>query len=204
MIKFARIGCGAFLIVAASAVFGCRHHRDPQPYWPEQAPPPPGGAVAPQTTATRDLGPVAEGACDVAPLVSLAGATCHRVPGVQATGSEAATSANAFDGSACTAWNSGGYAPKFVAVDLGASQTLTGVILVPESTPPVNGGKHVIESSNDGVTWKVAYVVEGQMATMRAYSVPFASPVSAHYLRVTTEKSESWVAWRDIVPLDCR
>lgn len=197
------LATGFSLVIAAAASLGCRHHRDPPPYWPEQQPVN-NAPAAPPTQPTRDLGAVAAGACDVAPLVTLAGGNCHRVPGVQATGSEAATSANAFDGSTCTVWNSGGSAPKFVAVDLGSLQTLTGVVLVPESTPPVATSKQIIERSDDGINWKVAYVIEGQMATMRAYAVPFASEVSARYLRVTTEKSDSWVAWRDIVPLDCR
>ena len=152
---------------------------------------------------TRDLGPVAEGNCDVSALVAAAGAQCKSVPGQQATGSEPTTSANAFDSSACSVWNSGGNAPKFVAVDFGQLRTVTGVLLIPEMSPPVGEAKHVIESSDDGSTWKVAYVIEGQMATARAYSVPFQHPVTARYLRVTTEKSASWVAWREIVPLEC-
>jgi hypothetical protein len=133
----------------------------------------------------------------------MVGARCKPVVGVQATGSEATTSANAFDRNACTVWNSGGPAPKFVAVDFGQLRTMTGVVAVPESTPPVTAVKAVFESSDDGTNWKIVYIVEGQMASGRAYSIPFQSPVTARYLRVTTEKSGSWVAWRDVVPVDC-
>jgi len=182
---------------------GCHHHRqsaEPAPgasWQPEQPPVDDARAIV-----TRDLGPVAADACDVEPLVKAAAPHCTRVAGEAATGSEAATSANAFDANTCTVWNAGGEAPRFVAVDFGSLKTVTGVILVADMSA-VGAMKHVIESSDDGATWKIAYVIEGQMAGSRAYSVPFQNAVTARYLRVTTEKSAGPVAWRDIVPIDC-
>jgi hypothetical protein len=190
----------AFVLVAA---FGCRPPRS-------RTEPPPGTSDFPETPppdesrtiVTRDLGAVAADACDVSSWIEAFGPKCKRVAGEQATGSEATTSANAFDANACTTWNGGGAAPRFVAVDFGKLATVTGVVLIAEM-PAAGTMKHVIESSDDGATWKIAYVIEGQMAGSRAYAVPFQTAVTARYLRVTTEKSTGDVAWRDIIPVDC-
>jgi hypothetical protein len=191
------------LLVATPLVSaGCRYRRanEPSPgvsYGKEE---PPLDDARP--LVTRDLGAVAEGQCSMDELVTASGATCKRVPGEQATGSEPTTSANAWDANPCTTWKGGSGAP-FVAVDFGRAKTVTGVILVPETTPPIAEGKHVIESSDDGETWSLAYVVEGKMAASRAYSIPFQRPVTARYLRVTTQKSDGDVGWREITPVDC-
>lgn len=189
-------------ILCVFCAVGCHRHREAQPppgasWQPEQPPVDESKAIV-----TRDLGAVAPDACDVDAWVKQAGAHCTRVPGQAATGSDPTTSANAFDANACTPWNSGGEAPRFVAVDFGSLKTVTGVILIAEM-PAAGPMKHVIESSDDGATWKIAYVIEGQMAGSRAYAVPFQNAVTARYLRVTTEKSTGAVAWRDIVPIDC-
>ena len=184
---------------------GCRHR-------PSQPPPPPGYSYPPpapppdegRTLVTRDLGAVAETECSLEALIPQIGPHCKAVVGTQATGSEATTSANAFDGNACTAWDSGATTPRFVAVDFGALRTLTGVMVVAQTTPPVATAKHTIESSDDGNKWTVAYIIEGQMGTLRAYSIPFQSPVTARYLRVTSEISAGVTfSWREITALDC-
>jgi hypothetical protein len=190
-------------VVALACASGCHHHREanepaPGASWGPETPPP----DETRTIVTRDLGAVAADACDVAGWVTSFGPKCKRVAGEQATGSEPTTSANAFDANACTNYEAGGEAPRFVAVDFGKLQTVTGVVLIAEM-PAAGAMKHVIESSDDGATWKVAYVIEGQMAGSRAYAVPFQTAVTARYLRVTTEKSTGAVAWRDIVPVDC-
>src|SRR5437763_818708 len=97
----------AAAILGAVLAIGCHRPRnasEPVPgasYGPESPPP-----DETRTIVTRDLGAVAADACDVEPLVQgFGGAKCKRVPGEAATGSEAATSANAFDANACTTWN---------------------------------------------------------------------------------------------------
>ena len=193
----------AAALAALACALGCHHHRsatEPAPgaSWGPETPPP----DETRTIVTRDLGAVAADACDVGNWIAAFGPKCKRVAGEQATGSEPTTSANAFDANACTAWNAGGEAPRFVAVDFGKLETVTGVVLIAEM-PAAGAMKHVIESSDDGATWKIAYVIEGQMAGSRAYAVPFQNAVTARYLRVTTEKSTGPVAWRDVVPVDC-
>ena len=198
LLAFTGIPCLLF-----ACAIGCRvnaYGEGPPPGTsnpPEMPPPDESKAIV-----TRDLGAVAADACDVGPLVAGAGATCKRVAGQAATGSDPTTSANAFDANTCTTWNGGGEAPRFVAVDFGDSKAVTGVVLVADM-PAAGAVKHVIESSDDGATWKIDYVIEGQMAGSRAYVVPFQTAVTARYLRVTTEKSAGPVAWRDIVPIEC-
>ena len=192
--------CAAVATLGAGALGCVHHHRSAQPELPPGMPP--AAPAEADRMATRDLGPVAADACDVAALVSEVGPRCRRVIGQAATGSEPATSASAFDGNACTTWSGGGAAPKFVAVDFGKLATVTGVLLIAE-VPAVGAMKHVVESSDDGTSWKVAYVVEGQMAGSRAYSIPFRAAFTARYLRITTETSSGPVAWREIVPVDC-
>ena len=187
----------------AAAACGHRPSQPPPPTgysYPPAAPP----ADDPRTLVTRDLGAIAEDQCSLEALVPQVGARCKPVVGKQATGSDPATSANAFDGNACTAWDSGTVIPRFVAVDFGALRTVTGVLVVGQTAPPVATAKHTIESSDDGSKWTIAYIIEGQMGTMRAYSIPFQSPVTARYLRVTSEiGGGATFSWREITPLDC-
>jgi hypothetical protein len=200
MTRFASL---AALSLTFACALACHRHREanepaPGASWSPETPPP----DETRTIVTRDLGAVAADACDEGGWVEGFGAKCKRVAGQQATGSEPTTSANAFDANACTKYDAGGEAPRFVAVDFGALKTVTGVVLIAEMSA-AGAMKHVIESSDDGTTWKIAYVIEGQMAGSRAYAVPFQNAVTARYLRVTTEKSTGPVAWRDIVPVDC-
>ena len=192
----------AAAMLSALASASCRPHgHGQQPVGYSNAPevPPPHDD---KPMVTRDLGAVASDQCDTSALVGGVGAHCKRVIGKAATGSEPVTSANAFDGDACTVWNGGGPAPRFVAVDFGELKTTTGLLLVTEMTPE-GAAKHVIDASDDGETWRTVYIVEGAMGTARAYSIPFQAPVTARYLRITTEKSTGWIAWRDIDALDC-
>jgi hypothetical protein len=192
--------CVALPVIAA----GCRHRETQAPppgySYPPSAPPP----EEPRTLVTRDLGPVADEQCTLEPLFAQVGPHCKAVTGSQATGSEATTSFKAFDGDACSAWESGTATPRFVAVDFGSLRTITGVLVVAQTTPPVATAKHTIESSDDGTKWTVAYIIEGQMGTQRAYSIPFQSPVTARYLRVTSEiASGTTFSWKEITALDC-
>ena len=193
------------LVCAALPVLGCRHRETQAPppgysYGPPAPPPADDG----RTLVTRDLGPVADGQCSIAGLVPQVGPRCKPVTGTQSTGSEATQSFKAFDGDACSAWDSGTATPRFVAVDFGSLRTVTGVLVVAQNAPPVATAKHTIESSDDGTKWTIAYIIEGQMGTMRAYSIPFQSPVTARYLRVTSEiGAGTTFSWREITPLDC-
>ncbi|MEO7093113.1 MAG: discoidin domain-containing protein [Polyangiales bacterium] len=194
--------CAALPVLLLAS--GCRHR--------ETQAPPPGYSYPPaappnddaRTLVTRDLGAVADDQCSLAALLPQVGPRCKAVTGSQATGSEAATSFKAFDGDACSAWDSGATTPRFVAVDFGALRTVTGVLVVAQTTPPVATAKHTIEASDDGTKWTVAYIIEGQMGTQRAYSIPFQSPVTARYLRVTSDVGGgATFSWREITALDC-
>lgn len=128
---------------------------------------------------------------------------CRRIPVARAVASaNQADALQALDGSACTIWNAGGFAPQSVELDLGEPAFVDGFELVPEMTP--NGAvTHVIEVSLDGQRWEPAHRVEGAMQSGVAFEMLLPKTMRARFLKVSTLASPSWVAWRDIVVLHC-
>ena len=110
--------------------------------------------------------------------------------------------ARAVDGDSCTAWNSGGFAPQAITLDLGEPRPVGRVVLVPEMTPD-GAVAHVVEVSNDGVRFEVRGRYEGTMVERGVYGVALSPAALARYVRVRTERSPSWVAWNEIVPVAC-
>jgi hypothetical protein len=105
------------------------------------------------------------------------------------------------DGNLCTDWNAGGFAVRWWAVDLGAVRTFRGVTLVAEMSP--NGNvNHTIEVSNNGSSWAAVRSVAQFMASGGLYTFDLGS-VTARYVRILSNGSPSWIAWREVAVYTC-
>jgi hypothetical protein len=62
---------------------------------------------------------------------------------------------------------------------------------------------HVVEVSSDGVRFEARARYEGAMSEGGVFGVTLSPAALARYLRVRTERSPSWVAWNEIVPVAC-
>ena len=169
-------------------------------------PPPatPAGAAPAPVVQGRDVGKVDPTACSTTGFVAQAGASCREVRSKNASGgSQKVQAATANDGDACTIWNSGGVPPQTITVDLERDSAVSGLLLVPDMTPPEGDVSHLVEQSMDGDKWTPVVVVQQHMVDDHVYVVAFPKKVTAHFLRVTTSASISWVAWAEVAPLLC-
>ncbi len=195
MTNQSQTGWAGLSLVLAAAMFGC-------------GTPPPGSPVA-TTAATpvvegRDIGKVDPNACSTAGFVAQAGASCKEVRSKNAQGgSQKVQAATANDGDACTVWNSGGVPPQTITIDLEKDSAVSGILLVPDMTPPEGDVTHTLETSSDGDTWTAIAVVKRKMVDDHVYAVSFPKKVTTRFLRVATTASMSWVAWAEVAPLLC-
>jgi hypothetical protein len=131
--------------------------------------------------------------------------SCRFVPAltVTATASLGETPPKAaFDGSTCTVWNAGSSAPQSITVDLGAPTNIDAIVLVPEMTP--NGQvRQRIELSDDGRTFQSAHRIEAPMASGTPVELVMPKRERARFMRVVSDASPSWVAWREIGVVRC-
>ncbi len=106
------------------------------------------------------------------------------------------------DGDTCTIWNSGGFAPQSITFDLGTETRIDAIVLVPEMSP--NGSvKHAVAFSNDGKSFQVGQRVEAPMQSGVAQDLLLPAPERARFVRVTTDQSPSWIAWREVGLFRC-
>lgn len=128
---------------------------------------------------------------------------CARLVWVGATASSEARAADAAgDGDACSIWNAKAPAPQGITVDLGRAEDVDVVVLLPEMTPD-GAVVHRVELSTDGRRFEPAHRVEASMSTARPVELVLPSRERARFVRVRTEVSPSWVAWREIALYKC-
>jgi hypothetical protein len=142
--------------------------------------------------------------CDL-PVPARMPSDCRFVPAltVNATSSLGETPPKAaFDGSTCTVWNAGNFAPQSITVDLGTPTNIDAIVLVPEMTP--NGQvRQRIELSDDGVTFASAHRIEAPMASGAPVELVMPKRERARFMRVVSDASPSWIAWREIGIVRC-
>ena len=164
---------------------------------------PTASSAAPVVEA-RDIGKVEPTNCSTVGLIALAGAGCREVRSKNATGgAQQVQAATVNDGDACTIWNAGGVPPQAITVDLEKDVGVSGVLLVPDMTPPEGDVVHTLETSSDGDRWTAIAVVKRRMTDDHVYAVTFPTKVTTRFLRVSTTASVSWVAWAEVAPLLC-
>jgi F5/8 type C domain len=155
----------------------------------------------PSLTA-RELGALSPGECSTKSYIAQMGAACAGLPARNAR-TAVGLAAAAADGDVCTVWNSGGVPPQTILVDLEKDASFTGLLLVPEMTPPEGDVVHVLEHSIDGNTWTPLGVLKMHMADDHVYAVTFPAKITSRLLRITTSASPSWVAWGEVEPVRC-
>jgi hypothetical protein len=157
---------------------------------------------APEEEPARVAGPT--NACDLEPRIAALGRQCVRLSGVSAVGTGADQAAvPAFDGDACTIWNSGGFAPQSATLDLGSPKFISAILLVPEMTPSRGLVHHTVEVSDDGRLFQRLGELKLTMRTGEAIELPVPNGVTTRFLRITTSESPSHVAWRDVAIIRC-
>jgi hypothetical protein len=150
----------------------------------------------------RDPPPIADSSCALS-LRRAPRPDCRAVFPLSFSASQNGGDASkASDGDTCTIWNAGGSAPQSVTIDLGVETRIDAIVLVPEMTP--NGSvRQAIAFSKDGRTFEVGHRVEAPMQTGVGVDLVLPKPETARFVRVTTEQSPSWVAWREIGLFRC-
>lgn len=137
--------------------------------------------------------PFAAGCANIVPTGTFAASSSWTGVGPQYAG----------DGSLCSTWNAGGYAPAWWRVDFGGTRFIRGVTLVPNTSPSPASVNHVIETSLDGVTYTPRINMVQTVSSQGMYSFDFGSSVSARYLRVRSVSSPSWISWYEIAAFTC-
>jgi hypothetical protein len=171
------------------------------------APPLPTTANDPSVpdVAPKDLGPLEPGNCDPHQFLASAGNQCSmlKTKYAEATGGAGKNAAASSDQDACTVWSSGGMPPAYVLIDLGSDQMVSGILLVPEVTPPDVEMSNVIEIADSKGSLHAIAELKGHILDEHGILAPLPKPVVARYLRLTTLGSPAWVAWREVSALHC-
>jgi len=114
----------------------------------------------------------------------------------------AGEAARAGDGSSCTVWNAQGFAPQSVTLDMGTPTRIDVIALVPEMSPD-GSVSHEVAFSDDGRAFSTGHRVEAPMRNGEQVELVLPRPEKARFVRVTTTKSPSWVAWREVGLFRC-
>jgi len=105
------------------------------------------------------------------------------------------TAAFVFDHDLLTGWNSGGFAPGWIQLDLGQPIALTRVRLLTMQSPP-GPTSHQILGGLTPDSLALLGTLDGDTADAQWLELQVKGQV--RYLRVVTLKSPSWVAWGEI------
>jgi Ca2+-binding RTX toxin-like protein len=109
----------------------------------------------------------------------------------------------AFDGDPFTNWNAGGYATRWIEVDLGQKYDLDWISLIVGQSPAGNT-VHEIRFSNQPIGWtangaSLAKTFSGYTYNGQNLEYVFSNPTTvSRYIQIKTVASPSWVAWIDI------
>jgi hypothetical protein len=153
-------------------------------------PPPPSAAASPEVDCTIRLERPPRAGCNE--IFAL---------GAAASGGTADAGKSA-DGSRCTVWNAQGFAPQAVTLDMGTPMRIDVIALVPEMTPD-GTVSHEVAFSDDGKTFQVGHRIEAPMRSGQQVELVLPKPERARFVRVTTARSPSWVAWREVGLFRC-
>jgi hypothetical protein len=92
-------------------------------------------------------------------------------------------------------WNAGHGAPAWIEYDLGSTKTLTSIRLTTEQSPEGNAVHRIYAGDTPAPTTLVGTIL-GYGRTLEPLAAELGG--SARYVRVLTESSPSWVAWREV------
>ena len=106
---------------------------------------------------------------------------------------------DAFDGDTTTKWNAGGFPGlngQWIQVDFGSPRTLVGIQANVEQVSRL--GLRFFTSHEIALDGVPVFDWSGQTADGEVLSHTFATPRTARVVRITTTRSQSWVAWSEI------
>jgi RHS repeat-associated protein len=111
---------------------------------------------------------------------------------------QGAPPSQAMDGSLGTMWNSGGFAPQWIQLDLGQPSTISQIRLNVAQLP--NGQTtHEIYGGTDPQALTLMRTISGATQDGQWLEPTFSPAVSnIRYLQIRTTASPSWVAWNEI------
>lgn len=104
---------------------------------------------------------------------------------------------HAVDGSQGSPWNSGGYAPQWIEIDLESEIQLTCASLRVDQRPAGNT-VHVITGRNLAAEEITLAILEGYTTDHDSIHIEFQDLMAVRWVRITTIQSPSWVAWYEI------
>lgn len=104
---------------------------------------------------------------------------------------------NVLDGDEATAWNSGGDAPQWIELDLGAPRQISEIRLLVAQYPSGATEHHLLIQNAVG-EWEELHTFSGSTADGQWLVYTLPQPLEAQRLRVETVQSPSWAAWAEI------
>lgn len=95
-------------------------------------------------------------------------------------------------------WNAEGWAPQWIEVDLGSPKQISGIKMYSLQTP--NGGtKHLVYMGDSNKNYQLVTIFESYTLDYELFLEFFPQGIeNIRYVKIVTEKSPSWVAWREI------
>jgi len=132
--------------------------------------------------------------------VGTAAACDQEVPREQLSASASNTAVgssvtNLIDGSTDTNWVSGGFAAQWVQLDLGSKRPLCKLRMTVLQSPAGNV-KHTVLIGEAPESLVEFSVIQKYMADGDVIDIPIMA--NARYVRIRTDSSPSWVAWREL------
>jgi hypothetical protein len=103
---------------------------------------------------------------------------------------------NAVDGTGAQ-WGSGGDAPQWIEIDLGAPVAL-GSLRLTVAQYPDGPTVHELYGGTTSPATTLLHTFSGSTAEGQVLTQTFSSPPTVRYLRVLTTGSVSWVSWREV------
>lgn len=104
----------------------------------------------------------------------------------------------AVDGSFWSYWNSGGFAPQWLEVDLGEARSVREVALSVTQLPDSHTVHRLYGGADSAGDYVLLHEFAGFTSDLETLRFTTATPVELRFIRVETVSSASWVGWREV------
>ena len=93
-------------------------------------------------------------------------------------------------------WNSGGFPPQWVEIDLGSIKDISTVNITTQQSPD-GQTTHVVKVGRDPNPLQVVATLSGHTRSKQELNIDLGVR-RARYVRIETTRSPSWVAWSNL------